>query len=312
MNPPPSSNQNKRRSPPHSPYYPLNSEDERYATLTSIALFYAVLFFIIPAMKAYYWKKKNIAISTNDFQEIILIFKNENLIDPGFLRYRFSKENMFHLNATRNKINHEDLSKLFVNWKDDFWILRHLCRCMGDRQAELEIIRIYNLVNSGNVRAAIRFRFNFSTGPHSHPYFVALCLTQILYIVLVKYLAKNLWHFLLNKNPPSTVNPSLDIYVNLKDTIDEQKSDANYIGFRGVMERDDLTLANCFSARNANRHGKYRKTEIYWEAFFNSIIKLLERFNREDDAREVRIILTRLQAARRNGTDVIFEDLFSF
>jgi hypothetical protein len=78
------------------------------------------------------------------------------------------------------------------------------------------------------------------------------------------------------------------------------------------MERDDLTLANCFSARNANRHGKYRNTEIYWESFLNSIIKLLERFNRADDAREVRIILTRLQAARRNGTDVTYEDLFSF
>ena len=305
---PPKSNQKKRSSP----YNPLQAEDERYALLVSMALFYAAIFIVVPAMKAYYWKKKNISISTDDFQEIILIFKNENSIDPGFLRYRFSKENMFRLNAARNEINHEDLSELLANWKRNFWVLRHLCRCMGDRQAELEIIRIYNLVNSGNVRAAIRFRFNFSTGPHSHPYFVALCLTQILYIVLVKYLAKNLWHFLLNKNPPSTVNPSLDIYVNLKDTIDEQKSDANYIGFRGVMERDDLTLANCFSARNANRHGKYRKTEIYWEAFFNSIIKLLERFNREDDAREVRIILTRLQAARRNGTDVIFEDLFSF
>ena len=238
MNPPPSSNQNKRRSPSYSSYYPLNLEDERYATLTSIALFYAVLFFIIPAMKAYYWKKKNIAISTNDFQEIILIFKNENLIDPGFLRYRFSKENMFHLNATRNKINHEDLSKLFVNWKDDFWILRHLCRCMGDRQAELEVIRIYNLVNCGNAREAVRFRFNFSTGPYSHPFFVALCLTQILYIVLVKYLAKNLWYFLLRKNRSTSVNPSLDIYVNLKDTIADQQSDANYIGIRGVIERD--------------------------------------------------------------------------
>ena len=146
-----------------------------------MALFYAVILFIIPAMKAYYWKKKNIAISTDDFQEIILIFKNENLINPGFLRYRFSKENMFRLNVARNEINHEDLSKLFVNWKDDFWILRHLCRCMGDRQAELEIIRIYNLVNCGNVRAAVRFRFNFSTGPHSHPFRCFMFNTDFIY-----------------------------------------------------------------------------------------------------------------------------------
>jgi hypothetical protein len=297
----------------YSPYYPLRAEDERYAILISMALFYAVIFFIIPAMKAFYWKKKNIAISTDDLQKLIFIFKIENQNDPAFLQHRFSNANMLHLNAVRNELNHEDLSELLANWKRNFWVLRYLCRCMGDRQAELEIIRIYNLVNSGNVRAAVRFRFNFSTGPHSHPYFVALCLTQILYIILVKYLAKNLWHFLLTKNHPSTaVNPSLDIYVNLKDTIDEQKSNTNYIGFRGVMERDDLTLANCFSARNANRHGKYRKTEIYWESFLNSIIKLLERFNRADDAREVRIILTRLQAARRNGTDVTYEDLFSF
>ena len=309
---PPRRNQNRQRSPSHSPYYPLKAEDERYAILISIALFYIVIFFIIPAMKTYYWKKKNIAISTEDFQKLIFIFKNENENDPGFLQFRFSKANMFLLIATRNEINHEDLSKLCVNWKDDFWILRHLCRCMGDRQAELEIIRIYNLVNSGNVRAAVRFRFNFSTGPHSHPYFVALCLTQILYIVLVKYLAKNLWYFLLRKNHSTSVNPSLDIYVNLKDTIADQQSDANYIGIRGVIERDDWTLANCFSTRNANRHGKYRNTEIYWESFFNSIIKLLERLNQTDDAREVRIILTRLQAARRNGTDVTYEDLFRF
>jgi hypothetical protein len=185
-------------------------------------------------MKAYYWKNKNIAISTDDLQEIILIFKNENMKNPGFLPYRFSNENMFrlNLNAARNEINHEDLSQLFANWKRNFWVLRHLCRCMEDRQAELEIIRIFNLVNSGNAREAVRLRFNFSSGPHSHPYFVALCLTQILYILLVKYLAKNLWRFLLSKrHPSSSLNPSLDLYVNLKDTIAEQQSNKNYIWF---------------------------------------------------------------------------------
>ena len=304
----PQNNQNKRRSP----YYPLSADDERYTIFISIALYYAAIFIMVPAMQTYYWKKKNVRITTDDFKELILIFKNENMKNPGFLPHRFSNENMFRLNAARNEINHEDLSELYANWKRNFWVLRHLCRCMGDRQAELEIIRIFNLVNSGNAREAITFRFNFSKGPQSHPYFVALCLTQVLYIVLVKYLAKNLWYFLLRKNHSTSVNPSLDLYVNLNDTIAEQQSNKNYIWFRGAVERDDWTLANCFFARNANRHGKYRDTEIHWELFLNSIIKLLERLNREDDAREVWIILTRLQAARTNGTDVSYEDLFRF
>ena len=202
-------NQNKRRSPNitpgRSPYYPLSPDDERYTIFISIALYYVAVFIMVPAMKAYYWREKNVTITTDDLQEIILIFKNENKNNPGFLRYLFSNEDMFWLNATRNQINHEDLSQIFANWKDDFWVLRHLCRCMGDRQAELEVIRIFNLVNSGNAREAVRLRFNFS---QSDPYYVVLCLTHILYVVLVKYLAKNLWHFLLSKrHPSSSFNP---------------------------------------------------------------------------------------------------------
>lgn len=307
-------NQNKRRSPNitpgRSPYYPLSPDDEIYTIFISIALYYVAVFIMVPAMKAYYWREKNVTITTDDLQEIILIFKNENKNNPGFLRYLFSNEDMFWLNATRNQINHEDLSQIFANWKDDFWVLRHLCQCMGDRQAELEVIRIFNLVNSGNAREAVRLRFNFS---QSDPYYVVLCLTHILYVVLVKYLAKNLWHFLLSKrHPSSSFNPSLDLYVNLKNTIAKQQSNTNYIGFRGVVERDEWTLWNCFFARNANRHGQYLDIQNNWDSFLTSIIKLLERLNQPDDAREVRIILSRLQAARTNGTDVRYEDLFRF
>ena len=87
----------------------------------------------------------------------------------------------------------------FINWRTHFGVLRRLCQSINDRNAEVEVTRIYNLVNSGDATEAVRFHFRFGTRNRDRP-FAALCLTQIIFIILIKYLAKNLWHFLLNKN----------------------------------------------------------------------------------------------------------------
>ena len=117
--------------------------------------------------------------------------------------------------------------------------------------------------------------------------------------------------FLLNKNPNSSQNPSLDLYVNLKTTIEKQLKNKNYLWFRGLVEKDGLTLSDCFFTRNANRHGQHIDIENRWEFLIGSIVKLLERMNRIADATAVRTVLQKLISARRNQTEIRFEDLFN-
>ena len=83
-------NQNKRRSPNitpgRSPYYPLSPDDESYTIFISIALYYVAVFIMVPAMKAYYWREKNVTITTDDLQEIIRVTKSTTKIYPRYLQ----------------------------------------------------------------------------------------------------------------------------------------------------------------------------------------------------------------------------------
>jgi hypothetical protein len=302
---PPQSNGRRRWS-----YNPIPRHDENYAILIAIALFYTITFFIVPSMKRYLAFKNVSYTNTDDFQELLKIFQLEIKKDRKFLQVVLSKADVSRLFDCRNQVNHDNLGEIFINWRIHFGVLRRLCQAMNDRIAEADVTRIYNLVNSGFANEAVRFRFSFSTRNHDRS-FIALCLTQIIFIILIKYVAKNLWQFLRNKNQNSSQNPSLYLYINLKTAIAEQTRNKNYLWFRGILEKDGLTLSNCLFARNANRHGQYVDIETYWESFIEPIIKLLERLNRIADATAVRNVLNKLTSARRNRTEVNFVDLFN-
>jgi|LakMenE01Jun11ns_1017448.scaffolds.fasta_scaffold9939007_1 hypothetical protein len=291
-------------------YNPLPRNDENYAILIAVALFYLITSSIVPSMKRYLALKNISYTNTDDFQALLKIFQLEIKKDRNFLRVVLSKADVSRLFDVRNQVNHDNLGEIFINWRTHFGVLRRLCQSINDSNAEVEATRIYNLVNSGDATEAVRFHFRFSTRNHDRS-FAALCLTQIIFMILIKYLAKNLWHFLLTKNRNCSHSPSLDLYINLKTAIAEQLKNKNYLWFRGILEKDGFTLSNCLFARNANRHGQYVDIQTYWESFIESIIKLLERLNRIADATAVRNVLNKLTSARRNRTEVNFVDLFN-
>ena len=292
-------------------YNPLSANEEEQSILIAIALFHVITFFIVPSMKRYLAIKNVAYKDTDEFKELIQIFKLEIKKDARFLHVWLSSAEMSQLKDLRNQVNHDNLEGIFNSWRSHFGILRRLCRAMNDMNAEVDITRIYNLVNNGDADEAVRFRFRFSTTNRQPSANIAFSLTQIIFIILIKYVAKNLWRFFLNKNPQSSPIPALDIYINLKTAIAKQIKDKNFLGFQGVVERDAFTLSNCFFARNSNRHGQYLDIEIHWESFLRSIIKLLERLNHIQDAAAVRTVLQKLISARRNRTEIRFEDLFN-
>ena len=132
---------------------------------------------------------KNVSYKdTDDFQELIQLFKLEIKKDASFLHVWLSNAQMSQLTALRNQVSHENLTEIFNQWRNHFGILGRLSQAINDRNAEVDITRIYNLVNNGNANQAVRFRFYFSTRNNDRP-FIALCLTQIVFVILVKYLA---------------------------------------------------------------------------------------------------------------------------
>lgn len=289
------------------PYHPLPQKEEQDAIFIGIALFYVMTFFVVPAMRAYLISM-NIAVGSNsDFKELLDIFKREMLRNYKFLRVSLSMAEMKHLVDLRNRVNHDDLPDILSNWKRDFAILRRLCLGMQDNKTEINVHTVFNALSNGNFNRATYFRFFFPTRWNAHDPYVALCLTHIIYVVLIKYLAKNLWRFLLSiTTTASSQNPPIDLFSNLKFIIAKQLVHANYISNKGTKEKDRETLSNCFWTRNSNRHGKLRETELNWELFLESIIKLLERIKEFDDARTVRSILTKLSKGKkkRNGSSL--------
>jgi hypothetical protein len=97
----------------------------------------------------------------------------------------------------------------------------------------------------------------------------------------------------------------------LKTAIKKQLANANFIWHMGLAEKDSETLSNCLFARNCNRHGKLIETDSNWVSFLESIIKFLERLGENVDANHVRTILHKLKRARRNGTQVSYQDLMN-
>jgi hypothetical protein len=289
-----------------SPYSPLPADDENKSILIGIALFHLITFFIVPAMRAYLISK-NKAVYTHDFKELLEIFKGHIKSDPLFLISPLSNTDLEHLRFVRNDINHDDLPRILSDWKRHFSVLRRLCVCINDTNANINATRIFNDINNGNFVRVVRFQFYFSNGYNSY---VSRCLTQIIYAILVKYVAKHLWRFMKIKRVYGHL-PPIDIYRNLKTAIKKQLANANFIWHMGLAEKDSETLSNCLFARNCNRHGKLIETDSNWVSFLESIIKFLERLGENVDANHVRTILHKLKRARRNGTQVSYQDLMN-
>ena len=142
---------------------------------------------------------------------------------------------------------------------------------------------------------------------------VAFCLSEILYAVIIFYLAICMWERRSKDDPLAIEPPPIDAFANLMFFIEEQSKNVDYLAPGGALRNDAATLNGCMEARLKNRHSGHMATFNNWEIYLNDIINLLHIFGDKVRATAVEKIRHVLIDARTNGTivtDSLFPELF--
>lgn len=103
---------------------------------------------------------------------------------------------------------------------------------------------------SGCLDNIVRFSFAFTAG---YTLDKAFALSQIVYGVLLEFLAKEIWTFL--KAKLGITNITLDLYANLKYINDQMILNPDFFGPGGGSRGDARTVQTAYDTRMDNAHG---------------------------------------------------------
>jgi hypothetical protein len=252
--------------------------------------------------------KANQTAQNIDSQVLLREIKDENLKDPnGFLPTAMSDADIQQVINIRNNTAHLDLNSIDKTAMTDLPALVLLNRSINQPAVATEIQRIINEMSAGNLDGLVTFSFAFTPG---FSFEKAFGLSQIVYGVILEYLADALMTLLLSKL--NLANITFDVFANMKYIMDQVNTNQDYLAPGGGTRGDAQLLAIVFDTRNDNAHDAFVRSTTDWHLQLDSVHDILNVINHQAEAVEVKNIIDRLVELEAEGATVTQEDFTFF
>lgn len=217
---------------------------------------------------------------------------------------------LLDVSKVRNHSDHDGLPELLIHESAHFSVLKEFCKSVGNNLAAIDVQRICNSVKIDDFTAVLNFSFTFTAVCDDN---VAFSLSEIIYAVIILFLAISMWERRWKDNPLAIDPPPINAHATLKFFIEEQSKKLDYLAPGGAIRNDTAILNGCMETRLKNRHSGHMATFNNWETYLNDIINLLHVLGDKGRATAVERIRDVLIDARTNGTivtDSLFPELF--
>ncbi|EFX78088.1 hypothetical protein DAPPUDRAFT_105323 [Daphnia pulex] len=252
--------------------------------------------------------KANPAAQDIDSQVLLREIKDENVKDPiGFLPTAMSDANIQKVINIRNNTAHLDLNSIDKTAMTDLPALVLMNLSVNQPAVATEIQRITNEMSAGNLDGLVTYSFSFTP---AFSFEKAFGLSQIVYGVILEYLADALMTLLLSKL--NLANITIDVFANLKYIMDQVNTNQDYLAPGGGTRGDAQLLAIVFDTRNDNAHDAFVRSTTDWKLQLDSVHDILDVINHQADAVEVKKIIDRLVELEAEGATVTQEDFTFF
>jgi hypothetical protein len=235
-----------------------------------------------------------------DMQDILQIVKKGSIVDPvAFFNHPLAPCEVDNLIAIRNNTDHFDLTNINQNWQTELPSYVLLCQSINEPGIAAEIQSIIDRMMAGILDGLVEFSFQFTPG---FTYEKAFGLSQIVYGVLLAFLAKEIRTFL--KAKLGINNVTLDPYANLKFIKKQLKVNADFFAPGGASRGDKNLVKIVYNTRMDNAHGGYIRATANYRPQLDSIIQILNLLNKHDVGLNVKNIMDRLVALEKAGATV--------
>jgi hypothetical protein len=149
---------------------------------------------------------------------------------------------------------------------------------------------------AGILDGLVEFSFQFTPG---FTYEKAFGLSQIVYGVLLAFLAKEIWTFL--KVKLGINNITLDLYANLKYIKNQLKVNPDFLAPGGASRADRNLVQIVYDTRMDNAHGRYIRATARYRPQLQSTVEILDVINKHDVSLQVQAVIDRLVTLEANG-----------
>jgi hypothetical protein len=239
-----------------------------------------------------------------DIQDVLRIIKRQNTANPaGFLHRPLTPNEVDKVISVRNNTDHINLNNIDRNWQTELPSYVLLCQSISEPGIAAEIQAIVDKMVAGLLDGVVEFSFNFTP---TFTFGKAFGLSQIVYGVLLAFLAKEIWTFL--KAKLGINNVTLDPYANLKFIKKQLKVNADFIAPGGASRGDKKLVEIVYDTRMDNAHGGYIRATANYRPQLDSVIQILDLMNKHDVALKVQVIVDRLVALEAAGATVTQAD----
>ena len=232
-----------------------------------------------------------------DFKVLLRIAKKENLVDPnGFMPNMISAADVDEAISTRNETDHLQLNSIDQNWRTRTSSYAILCDSFNDKQMAKDIRTASAIMQAGNFSGIVDFSFRFSsTFSHAQAFGVS----QIVYGILLRYLANVVRKFLIGKL--GLQNVTLDLDANLKYIKNALLTNPDFIKVGGYLRGDAGLFNTVYRTRLCYAHGWFVMACNDWQLQLQSIIDILKLLKAPTEANEVQRILDKLVRFKNGG-----------
>ncbi|EFX78265.1 hypothetical protein DAPPUDRAFT_320675 [Daphnia pulex] len=235
-----------------------------------------------------------------DMQDVLQIIKRQSTANPaGFFNHPLAPYEVDKIIAIRNNTDHYDLTSINQNWQTELPAYVLLCHSINEPGIAAEIQAMIDRMMAGVLDGLVEFSFQFTP---AFTYEKAFGLSQIVYGVLLAFLAKEIWTFLKVKLGISNI--TLDLYANLKYLKKQLKINPDFFAPGGASRGDENLVETVYDTRMDNAHGGYTRATADWRVQLESVVQILVLMNKHDVALEVQVIMDRLVALETAGATV--------
>ena len=231
-----------------------------------------------------------------DFQTNLYTLIGEINKNPYFLPKPIPIYDIMRVKDFRNELEHNDWDMVNTHMDDRMDLMRRLSIAMRERELANDIHEISNAIKAGDCSGGVAFKpFRFPRTGYSHRAGIGLKL--ISKSVIEVYFAKKIWRH--RKNRFGAPPPSLDVYENNEDMIDDLKNDPRYL-----VPGSQRTLDLFKQTRLDLSHGNHVKIFHQFKNQYNNMVEYLWMLGEADAAIEVALIRDLLIELKRTGQEV--------
>lgn len=295
----------ENQSPQNRASFIRDLDIEKNVQLAQI-LFYCLTYIVTPALKKFMCGCNLLSRSAKDFDfsQVVRDIDFYRKMYPYFLdpTIHVSDEIFRQAVYARNVICHMNLTCLSENWEYYLYVWAQLLRSIGNPEAADDLHVVYNYMIRGQYRQAMHHQTFLVNSPRYNER-TAIGMGVVLYGCLSQYLAPALRNFLINKKGQSS-STSFDVFVNLKQIIEQQKFDSNYVAEDGWVNKDYQMLKLSMDARHGCCHGYFANIFNYWRSYLENWRDLLYRIDAREASAEMQEMLNIIRRYQRQDTQV--------